>query len=45
MEELRVWQIIFVDSDDSRKDGPGIEWSPNRRIKPAQARQIETDLA
>lgn len=30
LEELKVWQIIFVDSDGSREDGPRLEWSARR---------------
>jgi hypothetical protein len=25
---IRIWQIVLVDSDGSRQDGPLIEWSP-----------------
>jgi hypothetical protein len=27
---VRVWQIFYVDSDGSRREGERIEWSPPR---------------
>jgi len=30
-EEPRIWQIVIVDSDGSRKDGPEIAWRPQKR--------------
>jgi hypothetical protein len=35
LEARKAWQIIFVDSDGSRRDGPTIEW-PARRPPAAQ---------
>jgi hypothetical protein len=37
LEVRKAWQIIFVDSDGSRKEGPRIEW-PARRPAGALAR-------
>ena len=31
--EPRVWQIVFVDSDGSRRNGPTIAWQPPRPVQ------------
>jgi len=31
--EPRVWQIVIVDSDGSRRDGPVIKWQPPRPVQ------------
>jgi hypothetical protein len=37
LEEPRVWQIVYVDSDGNRTDGERIEWSrrPDGALRPA----------
>jgi len=37
MGETMVWQIVYVDSDGSRREGEKIEWTPPRIVHPARA--------